>query len=170
MCRKHNWRFEKHGSHELPTIKPPHHRINFYVDSSGCFIVTSHKPIKPIVDEYRHFIIYGKRTRIHRFIYEECFGLIQDGLVVMHSCDNTHCINPEHLKVGTHADNVADKVSKNRHPKGEDIYFSKLTEKEVLSIREEYKPGTNRKELGEKYNISRQQIDRVLNRHSWKHI
>jgi hypothetical protein len=49
---------------------------------------------------------FGKRRRAgeyaHRRIYEECFGLIPDGMVVHHECSNKRCVNPEHLSLTTH--------------------------------------------------------------------
>jgi len=56
----------------------------------------------------------GKQYRSHRIVWQQTYGRIPDGLVVRHRCDNPSCIRLEHLSVGTHADNVADKVRRGR--------------------------------------------------------
>ena len=54
------------------------------------------------------------RQYAHRWAYEKFYGPIPKGLYVLHSCDNPPCINPKHLRAGTHAENVADMVSRGR--------------------------------------------------------
>lgn len=56
-----------------------------------------------------------KMRTTHRVSYEEHIGPIPIGLVVMHSCDNPICCNPNHLSVGTHQQNTDDMIRKNRH-------------------------------------------------------
>ena len=56
----------------------------------------------------------------HRASYEICIGKLSNSDIVMHSCDNRKCINPNHLVKGTHNDNVQDRVNKSRSATGKD--------------------------------------------------
>lgn len=63
---------------------------------------------------YGFFSVNGRVVLAHRWIYQQVHGP-QAGLVVMHKCDNPPCVNVEHLRVGTQADNVRDAVAKGRN-------------------------------------------------------
>lgn len=63
-------------------------------------------------DGYGMFSIRGYQIRAHRYAYMQHYGDIPDGLIVMHKCDNPSCINPEHLILGTIADNNKDRDNK----------------------------------------------------------
>lgn len=81
------------------------------VDKSGdCWIWTSALSGKG----YGDFMLNKRHHRAHRLSYELAHGPIQGGLFVLHRCDNKQCVNPEHLFLGTHRDNMDDLVQKNR--------------------------------------------------------
>jgi len=54
------------------------------------------------------------RTGAHRFSWQLAFGSIPEGQLVLHRCDTPLCVRPEHLFLGTHLDNVHDKIGKGR--------------------------------------------------------
>ncbi len=106
-----------------------------------------------------------KKLYAHRLIYEEAHGPIEFGLVVRHTCDNPSCLRLNHLVKGTHADNVNDKVAKQRHSFGEQHYLSKLTREQADTIR--ISP-LNSNELSRIYNVSRASIQQVKKGKTWK--
>jgi hypothetical protein len=76
----------------------------------------------------------GKMVRAHRYSYERFKGPIPNGMVIMHSCDNPPCVNPDHLNVGTKADNNADTAKKNRHNYGTDHWNGRLSRQAIADI------------------------------------
>lgn len=113
-----------------------------------------------------------RRIRLaHRFAWELAFGRITAGLYVLHRCDVPACVNPEHLFLGTPADNAADKVAKGRQRKGESSSLSKLTAADVRSMRDRYAAGgVTQKQLAEEHRISLSNVYAVLTRRSWRHL
>jgi hypothetical protein len=123
---------------------------------------------------YGHFRDGKKDFNAHRLAYELTYGPIPAGLEVMHTCDAPACVNPAHLKLGTHDENMQDCKRKGRYAKGESAYHAKLTEEQVRYIRANYrKTGPrkgNGKELSEKFNISRTVIYQIAAGETWSHL
>jgi hypothetical protein len=88
---------------------------------------------------------------------------------VLHRCDVFCCVNPDHLFLGTGADNVADKVKKDRQAKGTDSPSAKLTENDVREIRLLEGKISNRA-IGRLYGVSHGRIGNIFHGKSWKHV
>ncbi len=148
----------------MPKAKP----IDFTINERGCFICISHVTNKWGYCYYRRG--GGKRYYLHRYVYEQCFGEIPEGLVVRHTCDNATCINPEHLILGTDADNNRDMIERGRiNPlRGECCIFAKLTTDQILQIRADKMHGN--RELAKVYGVSHGNISAIRLGKSWKHI
>jgi len=61
----------------------------------------------------------GKNLRVHRLMWEAVNGPIPEGYYILHTCDNPPCINPNHLFLGTQADNIHDSQAKGRSRKAD---------------------------------------------------
>lgn len=92
-------------------------------------------------------------------------------LHVCHKCDNTTCVNPAHLFLGTAQDNHSDSVAKGRHAHGERMGTARLTNVMVLAIREAYATGKyTYPELGALYDVSACHVGGIIRRRSWRHL
>lgn len=111
-----------------------------------------------------------RRTqRAPRFSYEAFNAPIPNGLIVLHECDTPSCVNPEHLRAGTHTDNVLDCKSKGRlaDTRGELHGLSKLTAEEVRAIRNW--TGTQ-SAAARHFGVRQQAISKIVTRARWKHV
>lgn len=118
----------------------------------------------------------GKLLKAHRLAYCEAnnktLADIQ-GAVVRHKCDNRKCLNPDHLELGTSADNTQDRHVRGRDAKGSCNGNSKLTEDHVKEIRSMYKPWSrnfDRKTLANKYKVSVSLISQIVQKQIWTHV
>jgi hypothetical protein len=120
----------------------------------------------------RQFKGCWKSVKAHRVSYELFVGKIPKGMLVCHKCDNPACVNPEHLFVGTAKDNSLDCVKKDRcvRLRGEFSPMHKLTQDQVMEIRERYKDGYSQTELGREYGLHHGSIWAIVHNVSWKYL
>jgi hypothetical protein len=121
---------------------------------------------------YGRFSYNGRKWRANRLAWIFSIGLIPDGLHVLHTCDNPACVNPNHLWLGTHQDNVDDRERKGRNkpPRGEANPRHALIEKEVIEIRMALNKNKSPSKLAEMYRVSRATIHNIKTRRTWAHI
>lgn len=123
---------------------------------------------------YGHLIINRKDYNAHRLSWELENGPIPAGMHVLHKCDNQPCVNPSHLFLGTHTDNMHDMDAKGRKPRGEATRRHKLTADDVRAIRAKFKRRgvklTNASELAAKYGVTSGTVIQAVKRNTWSHI
>jgi len=108
--------------------------------------------------------------RAHRLAWEIVHGPIPNGTCVCHKCDNPSCVNPNHLFLGTHQDNMVDAARKGRK-KGTWNGRAILTDTNVIDIRARYEGGNiTHKELAAEYCVHPSTISAVINRRNWSHV
>lgn len=106
----------------------------------------------------------------HVVAYELVNGPVPNSLCVLHKCDNRLCVNPCHLFLGTHPDNMRDMKEKRRQAFGERNATSKLSEQEVLEMRGLRLRGASTESLAKKYGVSLNTALRALRGESWAHL
>lgn len=141
------------------------------ITESGCWIWTAYS----LPNGYGRFGLNGKTELAHRAAYMLYKGRIPEGMCVCHTCDTPACVNPDHLFLGTHVDNMQDCKSKGRltkgDTKGEINGKSKLTEKSVLEIRDLLNNSPySQVEISKIYGVFYTAISKIKYRQTWGHI
>jgi len=119
-----------------------------------------------------YFREYGKFRKVlaHRLSFEIHHHLIPDGKCVCHSCDLPACINPDHLWLGSHGENHADRDQKGRQAKGQQHGRSKLTDSDVLQIYKLLRTGYSAYAISKRFPISHTQAWEISRGKAWAHL
>lgn len=132
----------------------------------------------------------GRQQVAHRVAYELVRGQIPKGMYVCHRCDNPPCINPDHLWLGSHKENMHDAIKKGRASKppvhkggdhwrlkfphmvehGEDNPNAIMTDESVIGLRRDYVAGVPLDVLFSKYDVTRNTIHEYTSGRRWKHL
>ncbi len=116
--------------------------------------------------------VKGVKYQAHRVAYAKANGLDVSTLVgvVMHKCDNPGCINPKHLTLGTHSDNMQDMVQKGRSMRGEKHRSAVLTLEQAKEIRARHVPNcrvNGSSALAREYGVSHTTICQTVRNKRW---
>jgi len=174
-CDKHYRRFLRRGDvndygsrkvAEGNAIERFHQK--YEINESGCWMWTGGtRPNSKGVPYPRHWTDDFKSIGAHRFSFELVHGAIPQGMYVCHKCDTPLCVNPDHLFLGSHQDNMRDMVAKQRSfvGRGEDKKGrSKLTNQQADQIR---KMSMSYSKIGAMFGVSTTTIGRIKRRESY---
>jgi hypothetical protein len=138
--------------------------------TESCWIWTG-----PKFRGYGRARLNGRPILAHRLSWELEYGAIPEGLEVCHDCpdrDNPSCVNPDHLFLGTHTDNMRDAGKKGRmgNARGERHHEAKLTAEDVCQIRRRRDKGETLASIARDFGISDVNVSYIAQRKSWRHI
>jgi len=150
-------------------IEYPHERFESRIEritETGCWIW-----VGSLIGKDYPQLPSGRRlievTHAHRYSYLYFIGPIPEGMQVCHRCDITCCVNPYHLFLGTQQDNEDDKMRKGRQQKGLSHWNCRLTEENVVEIRNSIETS---KHLAKKFKIAVSTINRIRSGVRWSHF
>ena len=128
------------------------------IDANGCWIWQG-AVIKK--SGYGSDYIESKSVTAHALSYTAFKGEVPPGFYVCHRCDVPACVNPEHLFLGTPADNMKDCAQKGRQ-------YRKLSDDDVRAIRAAR--GVTKADLGRRYGVSEVMVGKIIRREWWRHL
>lgn len=141
-------------------------KIDKSAGTDGCWIWTA----STSSDGYGQFKVAGKVVRSHRLVFELVREQIPSDMHILHKCDVRKCCNPLHLFLGTHADNMNDKVAKGRQPKGEKVGGVKLTDNKVREILALASTALSQRKIAKRFGVGQSTISRILRSENWSSI
>ena len=117
----------------------------------------------------------GKNILVHRWVLENSKGPIPNGMCVLHSCDTPACVNVEHLRLGTHAENMKDKHFRGRSnnvPRGHTHKRprAKVTEEQVVAIKVALAAKKSQISQAVRFGVSRNLISEIYLEKTWRHL
>lgn len=139
---------------------------NTFYSPDGCWIWTGAVNYQGGYGRLVHNFIRG----VHRISFTLFKGPIPPGKFVCHTCDNPICYNPDHLWLGTNAENMADKIKKGRDKTGEDHPMAKITESQAKNVKGLLSIGLKPKLISKCRNISLRTIYGISSGKTWRQI
>jgi len=117
---------------------------------------------------YGIFRVDKKKLKAHRYSWSLINGTIPKNNIIMHKCDVTQCVNPEHLKLGSQKENITDMVQKGRNARREKHGRTTLSQIDINQIRRLIKAGDlTQKAIAEQYNLTQAAITYIKQGRNW---
>lgn len=116
---------------------------------------------------YGRFSLAGSQRAAHRLAYQWWVGPLRPADHVRHTCNLPLCVNPDHLRAGSHANNMQDRDRAGRTARGERQGHAKLTEGQVRTILAAQ--GTP-SEIGRRFGLSRSHVANIRAGRIWRHV
>lgn len=143
-------------------------RLDYYTIPealTGCHICWA----APKVLNYPGLTINGRVLLAHRLAWIVEKGPIPEGMDVCHRCDNPPCVNIDHLFLGTHAENMADRNRKGRQVslRGEKSGSARITEEQARAI---FNAVGKKTAIARRFNVTYNTVIEIKLKRSWKHI
>ena len=143
------------------------------IPETGCWIWLASKA-QTAAKQYGHFNLDGRSVRAHRAAWLIYNGEIPEGMQVLHTCDIGICVNPEHLRLGTHTENMREMVQRGRHNNGSheragyghwNSLFTEQEHTEMVRLRNE---GKLLREIAAQFNCSDSYVSKICKRQKAK--
>ena len=108
--------------------------------------------------------------RAHRYSWELHNGAVPSGMLVCHRCDNRRCVNPAHLFLGTHKQNMADMTTKSRQAAGVRHGSSKLSaaDADLIRLASDTLPGVTQREIAKAFGVRQSTVWRIVRGNLWR--
>ena len=141
-------------------------------DENGCMLWTASKDL----DGYGRIKVLHrtrKATQVAYFLATRVWINTANGECMLHTCDTPACVNSEHLRIGTNAENTVDMIAKGRQADRRGVKHGKtvkVTEEQVRQMRSSYQDGFTQAAIARDVGISRQQVGRIISGKRWGHI
>lgn len=120
-------------------------------------------------DGYGRFADKRKSSGAHRASYRLNVGPIPKGMHVLHCCDQRTCVNPAHLFLGTHVENMADRQRKGRTASGERVHGARLSQADVVAVRAQIGRRTQ-SQIAEQFGVGASTIAMIACGRNWRHV
>jgi hypothetical protein len=147
-------------------------KVSPIMDDRGCWEWTGGRSRKSQKGGgYGVLRVNGTPQYAHRYSYALHNGAIPSGLDVLHKCDNTTCVNPMHMFLGTQTDNDRDRDAKGRTAKGSQSGTAKLNDEAVREIRAILSLGReSQRSIARRFGVCQQTVSFILTRKVWRHL